>query len=309
MRVCYHIQSHKLPAQVHRLVSRLTESDPGCIVLVSHDTAGTALDVTKLCALGDVHVLPATGGYGDYSHLERYFDSAEWLRRRDVDYDWFTNLTGQDYPAIAPLDTRRFLEASDQDGYLGNFPVLSSGSPWGTRRGRDRYYFGYRRLRQLTTRQRGILRGLQVINRAQPVLRVNVSYGLSVGVRARTPFDDDLICYGGSFFATLRRTCVEYVADFAASHPQVVRHYRGVLAPEESFLQTVLVNSDRFRLSGDCKRYFDFSQTTYNHPRTLTINDLDAIVASGAHFARKFDMTVDSAVLDQLDAHMSLPQR
>ncbi len=309
MRVCYHIQSHKLPDQVHRLVSRLTGSDPGCIVLVSHDAAGTPLDADKLRALGDVHVLAATGGYGDYSHLDRYLESVEWLRRHDVDFDWFTNLTGQDYPVVAPREVSKFLQTSEADGYLGNFPVLSPTSPWGVRRGRDRYYFRYRRVRELTTRQRGVLRGLQVINRAQPIVRVNASYGLSVGLRTRTPYDDAFVCYGGSFFATLRQECVEFVADYVATHPEVVRHYRGVLAPEESLLQTVLVNSGRFRLSGDNKRYFDFSQSAYNHPRTLTVDDLDAIVASGDHFARKFDATVDSAVLDQLDARMSLPQR
>jgi hypothetical protein len=309
MRTCYHLQSHTLPRQVHRLVQRLTESDPSCVVLVSHDVAGAALDETVLGALGDVHVLPTTGGYGDYSHIERYLDSVEWLRRRDVDYDWFANLTGQDYPAVSPLEARRYLQESDQDGYLEYFPVLSARSPWGARRGRDRYYFRYRRLHELTARQRGVLRLLQVVNRGQPVLRVNASYGLSVGLRAGVPFDDDFVCYGGSFFATLRRSCVEYVADFAADHPNVVQHYRRVLAPEESFLQTVLLNSGRFRLSNDCKRYFDFSQSRFNHPRTLTSADLHSITASGAHFARKFDMTVDSAVLDLLDVRMSPPQR
>lgn len=309
MRICYHLQTHKLPCQVHRLVSRLVTDNPDCIVLVSHDVRGAPLDVDALRRLGDVHVLPASGGYGDFSHLQRYLDSVDWLRRRTIAYEWFVNLSGQDYPACPGWRARQLLEGSTADGFLEHFPVLARRSPWGPRRGRDRYYFRYRRLRELTERQRASLRGLQAINLLQPLVRVNASYGLSVGVRTGVPFHDDFACYGGSFFATVRRACAEYLLDFASAHPMVVRHYRHVLAPEESFLQTVLVNSGRFSLVNDCKRYFDFSATRYNHPRTLTADDVPSIVDSGAHFARKFDASVDQQVLNQLDARAVADQQ
>ncbi len=38
-------------------------------------------------------------------------------------------------------------------------------------------------------------------------------------------------------------------------------------------------------------------------PKILGMEDLDAMLASGKAFARKFDVDVDAAVLDRLDRH------
>ncbi len=306
MRVCYHIQSHRLPHQVARLVRRLTETTSDSLVLVSHDVAGEPLDVAGLRRLGDVHVLPARGGYGDFSHVDRYLDSVRWVREHAADVDWFANLTGQDYPVQPLRNIEAHLASTEVDGFLEHFLVPSADSPWGMRRGRDRYYFRWRRLGQVSGRTRDIARALQAVNLVQPWGRLNTSYGVSIGVRVRTtPFSAGLRCYGGSFFCTLRRACVDHVLDFCERRPDVVEHYRRVLAPEESFLQTVLVNSGRFRLVDDCKRYFDFSGTRYNHPRTLGIADLNRALASSAHFARKFDTGRDPEVLDRIDEHLA----
>ena len=55
------------------------------------------------------------------------------------------------------------------------------------------------------------------------------------------------------------------------------------------------------RLSGDTRRYSAWTAGAAR-PAILRLADLDRIVASGADFARKFDVTVDAAVLDALDA-------
>ena len=51
----------------------------------------------------------------------------------------------------------------------------------------------------------------------------------------------------------------------------------------------------------DSKRYIDLSASRNNHSKTLGIADLDAMLASDAHWARKFDPEHDEAVLAALD--------
>ena len=80
-----------------------------------------------------------------------------------------------------------------------------------------------------------------------------------------------------------------------------VRYFRRVLAPDEVFLQTVLVGSGRFRLANDSKRYFDFRGSVGNHPKVLRVSDLPRMTSRGAHFARKVDERVDADLLDVLD--------
>ena len=85
-----------------------------------------------------------------------------------------------------------------------------------------------------------------------------------------------------------------------------MQHLAGSLAPAEVFFQTAIENQPgpRLRVTNDCRRYFDFSHTRLNRPKTLTSEDLPAVFASGMDFARKFDETVDGLVLDRVDQHL-----
>ena len=69
--------------------------------------------------------------------------------------------------------------------------------------------------------------------------------------------------------------------------------------PDELFLQPVLVNSGKFRVSPAETHYVYFPGGKYNHPKTLGISDLPMMLDSGAHWARKFDSGTE--VLDVLD--------
>jgi hypothetical protein len=80
----------------------------------------------------------------------------------------------------------------------------------------------------------------------------------------------------------------------------LMRHYRRTIVPSESFFATVLMNDPELRVSSDDRRFVSFAPGAA-HPDVLTEADLDRLMASGAHFARKFDAEADAAVLDRLD--------
>jgi hypothetical protein len=54
------------------------------------------------------------------------------------------------------------------------------------------------------------------------------------------------------------------------------------------------------RLSSDT-RLFTLWPSRSAHPAPLRVSDLDRILSSGADFARKFDLTIDPIVMDELD--------
>lgn len=296
-RVCYQVHTHHLPELTERLVRRLV--DTGALVLVSHDERGVELPA-GLERLGDVHVLRARGGYGDFSHLDRWMAAVRWLESHGVDYDWMVTLSGQDYPLCPVVQVEKELADSAADAYLEHFPAFSHDCPWPERRVRARYHYRHVRLPRQPAPVRHAMRLARGLNLVQPFLRVNAAFG-SVGVRTPTPFGPGFALWGGSFFTTMRRTCVDYLHDFYRTRPAVVRYFRGTLAPEEVFFQTVLVAADRFRLVNDPLRYFDFGHGDGSRPRVLGVADVPALLASGDHFARKFDPRVDAGVLDALD--------
>ena len=82
----------------------------------------------------------------------------------------------------------------------------------------------------------------------------------------------------------------------------LAQHYAKVFCPEESLFQCLLCNAPQLRVVNDHYRYIDW-RGGGNHPKTLKCDDLPELTASPAHFARKFDIRQDVAVLDRLDAY------
>ncbi|HEU5110206.1 MAG TPA: hypothetical protein VFT95_16825 [Micromonosporaceae bacterium] len=263
------------------------------------------MDVAEIEALGNVKVQFHEGGYGDFSHVDRYMAAVDWLTSEGVQVDWLVNITGQDYPLRPLSQTEDELVESGADGFMEYWDAFGPQSHWPRRRVRSRYYFHHRRLMPLTAKQKRVLRPLQAVNRIQPLVRVHVSYGLAVGRRVRTPFGPDLRLHGGSAFASLSWPVVAYLREYFERRPDVVEYFRHCLSPVEAVFQTIVCSSGQFNLVPDCKRYFDFRGSEFNHPKSLTADDLPRAIASGAHFARKFDYERTPELYDILDARLS----
>ncbi|MEO8105863.1 MAG: hypothetical protein ABI720_00970 [Actinomycetes bacterium] len=321
MTVVYHVESHRNPRQIERLVGALVRGAPDALVIVDHDRAFAAPDASVLAQLGAVLRL-SDGGYGDMSHVNRWFATARWLRAEGIEFSYLSNLTGQDFPLRPMADIHADLQSSGVDAFVQTFEVFDEGaSKWGVARGRTRYEFSHRRIRRLTPRQQRLVRPLQAFNVVQPWARVTTSTGLAWGRRVSSPWSADLVLRGGSFFCTLSCTAVEAVLRFADELPEVAEHLSGSIAPDEVYLQTALgwardhdPDSRQLVIANDCRRYFDFSESTFNHPKLLTVDDLPRALSSGADFARKFDEEQYPGVLDALEgrlneAHGSYGQR
>jgi hypothetical protein len=128
-RVCYYMQTHTRRAQVARLVRVIKEASPDSLVLIDHDAAGSPLDLAALDSLPGVHVIIGPGGYGDFSHLDRYFGAVDWLDAHGMEFDWLQNMTGQDYLLQSSAAIEHVLAHSDADGYLQYAPVFPDRTP------------------------------------------------------------------------------------------------------------------------------------------------------------------------------------
>lgn len=306
MTVAYLIQTYHLPHQALRLATTLRRGSPDALIIVNHDESSAPPDPR----LGDVvdAVLFGPGGRGDYATVERLFDSLAWIRARALRPDWVLNITGQDYPIAHPAQIEAQLGAGTADAFLEFFPVFDPFCRWGRHEGADRYRFDYRWIRpNLGERTRRALRPLALVNRVQPFVRVSTSYGLAVGTRrASAPFGRDRACHGGAFYGAMNRRAVDALLDALDADPEIERHYRHCLVPEESILQSVLVNSPEVSVRNWSGRYYDFRGSVAGRPKVLGTDDLPRMLQSGAWFARKFDESVDAEVLDRLDKHLGL---
>jgi hypothetical protein len=303
MTTCYLIQSHTAPAQVLRLATTIRRSSPDSHVLIVHDARSCPLDPAPFERIPGVEVLVRRErvARGELSVLSPLFAGLEHLLGSRRPFDWLVYLSGQDYPTRPLAEFEAALAATPHDGFLTWWDVTDPGSPgpWRPRQARTRFFGQYRRLPDWTLRP---LRAVRFLGKVTP-LRFHLHYGPFVGWQPRvTPFDRGMRCYAGWQWWTLSRPAVEYLWSALTENGELVRWLRRVMLPCESLVQSVLLNSGRFDLHPDNRRFVDFAGSRDGRPRTLGVADLPAITSGAYDFARKFDPERDSEVLDRLDA-------
>lgn len=315
--ICYLILSHREPAQVARLVRALVEGSPDCHVIVHHDQAASRLERAALPLSGRVHLVGFRRGirWGRWDIVDVQLRCLVWARDR-IPFDWLVLISGQDYPAMPPARLDAFYAQASFDAYVHAEPVPErpaigwrpSPSGWTTRR----YHYGYRSLRHVRASERSRLsravrRVALHLTAVQPWLAV-VPFPdgtLQVGVRRRPPFDDGQLCLKGSAWFSASRRAVDRLLARAAPGDPLTAHYRRCLIPDESFVQTVLHNDPSLRVRNDDLRFTRW-QGSSAHPEVLGAADVDAVLGSGKHFARKFETRVDPSALDEIDRRLGL---
>jgi Core-2/I-Branching enzyme len=276
MNVGYVVLAYKCPEQVLRLLSRIAGDRTSIALHVDRSAPATVYDAIAAgaSAYQNVEMLHRQRTYwGGFGLVEATLRGLDHLVRRGSPVEYVMLLTGQDYPIRSRAAIERTLEETKPRSYVHNSPLpyWGWGSAGGMHRLRKWHYVGPRRLRFRVPWER------RVPGRLQP--------------------------FGGEAYWCLSREVAEYVSFFVAKNRSFVRFFRHVLIPDELFFHTIVMNS-RFRehVVNDTLHYVDWDDDP--GPAILTAADVDRIESSGKLFARKFDVAVDSEVLDLLDARI-----
>jgi hypothetical protein len=272
--VAYLVLSYTHPELVRRLVARLR----GGLVAVHHDD--------RRCALGEVDALRIPATPIEWGHGSQLAAILRCLRAlRDHEWDWVVLLSGQDYPVRPVAEIETALLGAEVDAFIRFTPV----PPLRLRRGGVDEF-----ARRYAYRWRPVRGAAPVLAQLDPLVQVR---HLPSGVFAGVPAPPPLPVFHGSDWFSLSRRAVETV--LAAPEP-VVDHFLHTIIPTEAFVHTVLANSE-LRLANEHRRYAVFDPPSAPSPRVFGLDDVDALLASGADFARKFD---DVAVLDEIDRRL-----
>jgi len=298
MKVCYFIQSHKNPEQIYRLIRAIKKDSSNSQVLVNHNFSVSNLDLRKVDNYSRIELLTRNKSIkrANSSILETYLEAIDWLFDRGSDFDWLICLSGQDYPTQPISEIEKFLAQTDYDGFIRYHDLLSEKSAW-HEKNIQRFFAQYLQVPESTA---WLLRKYSGKIQHYTPLIVKWRYSM-VGLKTKTPFDRNFKCYRGWYWNTLSRACIKFFIDYLNEYPEILRYYKRTIGPEESIVQTVLVNSKRFNLCNDDKRYYDFPLELGGYGRVLTVKDYPNITNGSFHFARKFDIDIDSEILDLLD--------
>ena len=281
--IVYFIQAHQHERQVLNLAEILL-SCPQSFVIVAFDSRlpdALKLDRPNYFARPSARKVHR----GDFSPVAEYLNALRWLKDTGLSYDWFVNLSGQCLPVKPMAAITGEIMHCGFDAVMEHFPMFSPQSHWPDAECAMRANYRYRKIvnRPLTKTERAALKCLKLANAMQPWLRINTSFGLHVGTR--TPRPAGLEFFGGSYFKYLSRACGEFLLEYCDRQPKALDYFQHTLSQDEILAQTILMNQS-FRVSGECKMFYRFTEGRGGHPLDLDVADLDN--TGGFHFARKF---------------------
>jgi hypothetical protein len=137
------------------------------------------------------------------------------------------------------------------------------------------------------------------------------------GRRFRIPIarkQPDVPLYVGPQWMVLDRARAMRLLDFTNEHPDIVRFFRHTWIPDEHYIHTVLQKTDPDYLHNAELWYMDWSKPGANGKNApiLGTDDFEKLRTASRQekigdlifpklFARKFDSTVDSQILDSID--------
>lgn len=296
-QVGFVLLTHGNPPQILRLVDTLNRMFHQPAIVCHHDFSKCELPLAEFSP-NLSFVRPATStAWGRFSIVEATLRGVAELFARPNPPDWFVLLSAADHPIKPARSILDELGTSPFDAHVEHH-ALSYASQ---RDANERQYF--RRYCTYRTHLPGFgpdsPRGLRMHSITQPWL-----------TRFLTPFSGAFRCYRGSQWFSANARAAEALLRHHRDHPELARHYLRqeryrLICPDESYIQTILANAPELRVSSDNLRLADWGQGGA-HPRTLTVADFPALVQTGAHFARKFDPTVDAGILDLLDRHIGI---
>jgi Core-2/I-Branching enzyme len=269
MKIAFFIAAHRLERQFDWLFKSIWNQQDIFLIHVSavasDDFVREVQRITRVRP--NVHFLPRMPiTWGGWSLVEMNLAAIRFLCRRPEEWRYFINLSGQDY-LIRPLEEfRSFLERHEGTNFIQMRHIDTQ--PFHIRR----------RLHWYCIEHRGRLRRLPV-----PNLRA-----------MRAPVN-----WYGNLWCNLSREFCNWV-DTSETTEVFRRALRHTKIPDEFFFQSIIMRSPfAGTINSDPRRYLEFKLGA-SGPKTLTVDDLDQIFASGAFLARKFDEAVDVDVLRAL---------
>ena len=317
MTVAYLILAHHLPEQAARLARLIVRSSRKARVFLHYDAKSGPFDNQLLAGGERITVIPdpLSVKWGDWSQVAAVLHCLTHIRT-EMEFDWFTVISGQDFPIQPIARFEEYLAKGAADAYIEAYPLNANPT---TRPSHlvARYYYRYWKLPRVRYGQRvpPLIRAAWTRwLSSRPEGRGYFNYiwvprGLPprLGVRRlRVPFTPEFECWQGSDWFNLSRRAVDYLFEFLMRRPDVLRHFRHTYVPSESLYHTIYCNAPDLRVERSNLRFILWDSPDASSPRILTCGDLEAMHQASAFFARKFDMRADPAVLDKLETAAEL---
>lgn len=296
--IAYLILVHRYPNQFERLFRAVYDTKNYYLIHVDKRAGRDIYEKISnfLADFPNAYLLESQNVvWGGYSMVDVELKGIQKLLTLNKKWDFFINLSGQDFP----LKSQAFIQSFLKENIGKDFIQIAD----------------------------------QAKMRPNTLNRISNYFCESANGFSGAPYKRDflpkVIPYIGGQWKILSRNCCEFIC----SSPKVAKFrkfYKHTLIPDEGFFQTVLMNTGYAgMIINDDKRAIIWipdidsrllsksfianstkslvaSGKVKLRPKTFTIKDLPFLLANNAFFARKFDENVDLTIFDLLESNLQI---
>ncbi|MFD2741779.1 MULTISPECIES: beta-1,6-N-acetylglucosaminyltransferase [Sphingobacterium] len=276
INIAYLILVHRLPNQFKRLFNAIYILENSYLIHIDKKASDVLNEEIRMFLLPfpNVYIMESQNVvWGGYSMVQAEVDGIKYLLETNAEWDYFINLSGQDYPLKSQKIIREFLTENKGKSYL-------------------------KIANQLLTRP-------ETMNRIENRFE-ELEGSISNAVRKRD-YMNNVIPYIGGQWMMLTRACCEFICT-SKEVKKFESYYRNTLIADESFFQTVLMNTsfDGILINDDKRAIIWIPDGVIKlRPKTFTTDDYDFLNKGDNLFARKFDDNVDSNIIDRMKPHFN----
>jgi len=279
IKIAYLILVHRFPKQFKRLFKAIYDQENYYLIhLDKKAESKTRADVEEFLAdYPNAYILESKNVvWGGYSMVQAELNGMKYLLDINATWDFFINLSGQDFPLKSQESIRDYL--SQHRG--NNFIKIAN----------------------------------QAFERPETMNRIENYFEETENGFSGTPYKraylEDIVPYIGGQWMILTRDCCEFICN-SKEIVKFEKYYQNTLIADESFFQTVIMNTSfKGKVINDDKRAIIWipDGDIKLRPKTFTMSDLAFLSTGDNLFARKFDDNVDAFILDIMVQNFDSPQ-
>jgi hypothetical protein len=302
MKIIYLILAHNNPKQLERLIARIITADVHIFIHLDKNTSMCEFDYLESEYVTFIENR-VNSTWGDFNVIQATLNLLNVVNQK-FESGFVVLLSGSDYPVKPTQYIKDFLYTSNTDIYMDIHDAYDNWVNFARRI--DYYKINYS------------------TKRGDFVLCKGYSHELwKLLVRKKITFKDmleimflnrrntlDLKFHGGSQWWAMNFRALTVILEYVNENWIALENYfKYTFIPDEFFFQTIVKKScnNTFKI-GDSLTYVNWKKAGRKLPVTFELEDFEELngVAESKLFARKFDIEIDSKILDLIDKNLLL---
>jgi hypothetical protein len=193
-------------------------------------------------------------------------------------YDYINFISGQDLPIKSKTEIIQFLEENNSTEFITTIPYSTS-NEWWIENERRVFKYNFQNWK------------LPFKYKIQNLVNA---------ITSKRESPNGYVITGNAQWFCITTSCAKYILKTVDTNKKITRFFKYVWGSDEFFFSTIVYNSPFKEKTKENLTYVDWELPHNGHPKTLTNDDFEKIMASNKLFARKFDINFDETIIKKI---------